>query len=104
MSTLKDKILNSDDLGSNQKLFVPEWDVTVNLRSLTRSEMLGVNKADDPDMYVLLKAVVDDDNKPVFTQADVAALNKKSPWPIKKILDVILAANAVKGVDDEKKD
>lgn len=83
----RDQILEAQDL-EYREVFVKEWGGgTVRIRSLTGQEreaydawLFTTNKLDATNSRarLLSMAIVDNDGKPIFTEADIQALAKKN--------------------------
>lgn len=104
---LREDILNVDDLPT-EKVPVPEWDVTVYVRSMTALERdmyeasLLENK--DADMTerlwnmrakLVVLCCVDEDNNRVFKDSDVKALGQKSSRAVSRVADAAQLLNAL---------
>lgn len=107
---LRDKILAAKDIES-QMVEVPEWDVTVEMRTptvRTRGELIAEYMGDDAEIdYVrmypaLLVATAHDPETgdPLFTAADIDALAEKSAAAVERLGEV---AVKMSGMEDAAK-
>lgn len=107
---LRDSILTADDL-PRQKLEVPEWGVTVHVRTMTASQRDSLEGAQTKDPYRDIRArmavytVCDEHGTPLFTEADIAAIGRKSARALDKVFAVACKMNGFskEDVDDLKK-
>jgi hypothetical protein len=86
---LKEQILKAVD-SPVEALEIPEWGVTVYLKSMSVGERLKFRellKADESDeAELLVLALSDEQGKPLFTKADIPELRKKNS----KVTDAVL--------------
>ena len=114
--SLRDRILNADDIG--RELFtVPQWDVEIEIRTLSamqRSRMLKACTLPDETidldrlypMLIIATAFDPATNEPVFTEADMSALQEKSAGAIEAVATKAMQMSGMtaKAVDEEGKD
>lgn len=96
-------ILSASDV-EYKEVNVPEWGGTVRLRSLSalESQTFAENfkKGDkDGQVRLIIMSAVDEHGDPLFTEADIAALQKKS---MKVVLRLQNAAMELNGLRDAK--
>ena len=102
MTGLRDQILAADDI-ERERAEVPEWDTHVWVRGLTAGEVedfgrrFNTDKLENVMAGVLVKLIEDDDQRRVFEDEDVEALEAKSPQVIKRLFDI---ASRISGLDD----
>lgn len=101
MGALKDKILQADDLEKKQ-VYIAEWDVTVEVRSLTGKQRASIIKSVmSPEgkiefidrMYgdLLIACCYDPENgEPLFADTDKDALNNKNGSALENIARVAM--------------
>jgi len=105
MSTLRDAILNADD-GTKELVDVPEWGVTVEVRSMTgvqRAKFLTASVGDDgkPDFArtyptLIIQTTFDPETGDrVFEDADRDALNEKSAAATERIAKAALRVSGL---------
>lgn len=105
----KEQILQANDL-KREVVFVPEWGGEVTVRTLTGEEkdayemaMYAGGKKDLSNIRagLLARAIVGDDGKRLFTDAEVQALGRKSASALDRVYS---AAARLSGIskDDEK--
>jgi hypothetical protein len=108
--SLRDDILNSDDL-THTPVFVPEWtDAELNVRTMTGRERTRISAAierGDPQLSALYAriSVVDANGDQVFTDKDIPALANKSGVALERVLKACIKVNSLNGeaVDDAEK-
>lgn len=116
MSNLRDRIFAHDDIGKSL-VEVPEWDVTVELRTMTAGERSKMMKAalDDEgkvDMsalfpMLLIAATFDPEtDEQVFSEGDIAALQQKSAAVVERLGQQAMKLSGMgeDAVDEEGKD
>jgi len=90
---------------------VPEWNCTLNIRTLTGTErdefessIIKDKKADLTNIRAKLcaKTIVDGEGKLIFTGADVVALGKKSALALDRIFSVAQKLNGLSPKDIEE--
>lgn len=100
MASLREKILNAKDIKS-EKVKIPEWDVTVEVRGLTgkqRARLLqdAIGEDGKPDLeriypeLVILSTYDPETGEQVFQPADRDALIEKSGAALEKIAQVAM--------------
>jgi hypothetical protein len=107
---LKEQILSADDM-PREPLEIPEWGVTVYVRTLTGRERDRFEGCWKRNPYVDIRAilavmsVVEQDGKPVFTDQDIPALTAKSGRALDRILAVVkrLSGFSDDDIDELKK-
>ncbi len=119
-SKLRAKILNAKDIKS-ESVHVEEWDVTVEVRSLTGSQQLTVSKAAEvkekdasgepttrTDNHLLIQGLIlastfdPDTGELVFEPTDVDGLYSKSGAALGKVSAAVLRVNGLaKGEEDK---
>jgi hypothetical protein len=98
MSAISDRIKAADDMTS-ETVTIPEWDVTVAVRSMTgRARARLLKAAAQPDgtmdfetLYpaILIACCFDPESgEAVFTDADAKWLNEKSAGPVERIAQI----------------
>ena len=113
MSNLKDKILAADDLPS-ETVYVPEWDVDVKIVGLNGKQRGRImdrvldQKTRHVDMekletLLLIQSLRDpEDDSPIFQEADIDALQKKSSKAIQDLTFVAMHLSGFgEGIVDE---
>lgn len=102
MSLSRDEILAADDR-QIEAVEVPEWGGEVYVRSLTSQEVKPFTDGDDEMPVGLLVSVTacDEDGVPLFTEADVGALEEKS---IRALRRVVRKAMEINGLGDQQAD
>lgn len=96
----RDAILAQKDIPVRE-MYVSEWDTYVRVKGMSGLErddyeaqiVVGKGKNRDVNMRnmrakLIVRCVVDEDNKPLFTDADIEDLGKKSAAALEKIFDV----------------
>lgn len=97
---LRESILTADDL-PREAVEVPEWGLTVWVRTISASQRDAFEGALAKDQYLDVRArlaayaLCDEDGSPLFTEADIKALGMKSSAAISRIADVAMRLNAV---------
>jgi hypothetical protein len=99
----RDEILAANDLPT-EEVPTPEWFVNgaVLVRALSAAEWIEVGRqtmhrdgaaGDDAMLDLMVKipamCIVDEHGQRLFTDADLDALGKKNPLPLKRIMDVV---------------
>jgi hypothetical protein len=98
VSAISDRIKAADDL-TEETVIVPEWDVTVVVKSMTgKARAMLFKRAAQPDgtmdfeaLYpaILIGCCFDPESgEPVFTDADAEWLNDKSAGPVERLAQV----------------
>jgi hypothetical protein len=96
-------ILGADDL-KTEDVEVKEWGGAVRVRMLTGAERdafgksLIVDGKPDPTGYrakLLARCVIGEDGKPLFTEADIGALNGKANQALERVFAVADRLNAI---------
>lgn len=113
--TLRDRILAADDIGK-KLVHIPEWDVDVEVRTMTagkRSEMMKAATDDDGNidvaqlwpMIIVATAYDPETGESLFTPADVDALKEKSAAAVEMLGGEAMAMSGMGGdpVDEEGK-
>jgi hypothetical protein len=101
--SLKEKIFAAKDHATGT-IEVPEWGVTLHLKSWTGKERKKLQKLrNDPDqMYdAVLLTVLDEEGNPVFTKDDLPKLLEKNSAILERI---VLAATQHNGVTQAQVD
>jgi hypothetical protein len=95
----RDQILSANDLPS-ETVPVPEWGegATVKVRTLPVGEFLAAQKVGEqqPGHFAanwIIATVTDDEGKPLFTIADIDALEKKSIVVVERLVKAALRMN-----------
>jgi hypothetical protein len=115
--SIRDKILQANDLKTEQ-VRVDEWDVTLTIRTLSGKERdafeasmvkiskTGQAKQDIANIRARLVALVvidpDDNNLPVFTEADIPELGGKSALALDKVFSAAQRLNGFTKEDVEE--
>lgn len=107
----KDKILAADDL-KYEDVEVPEWGGTVRVRTMTGTERDAFEESMvDKDKKTTFKnvrakltskTVVDENNNPMFSDADIEKLGKKSARALDRIFAVAQRLNGIGKEDIEE--
>jgi hypothetical protein len=106
----RDKILQANDLKS-EVVNVPEWGGEVTVRTLTGDEkdayvmsLYGKGKKEIRNIRagLLARAIVGEDGKRLFTDADVLALGAKSAAAIDRVYAVASRLNAMTKEDEKQ--
>jgi hypothetical protein len=112
----RDEILAANDLPT-EEVPTPEWfeDGAVLVRALSAAEWIAVGRqtmhkdgaTDDESMLDLMikipaLCIVDAHGQRLFTDADLDALGKKNPLPLKRIMDTVQRLSNLDG-DEAKK-
>jgi hypothetical protein len=112
----RDEILAASDLPT-EEVPCPEWgpDSAVLVRALSAAEWIDVGRqtmnrdgaTDDQSMLDLMVkipalCVVNENGTRVFSDADVEALGKKNPLPLKRIMDVVQRLSNLDGAESKK--
>lgn len=94
MSTVREKILSAKDI-SSKVVEVPEWDVTLEIRTITARERARLirdvyNEDGEPDLellypHLLIASCYDTDGSLAFQAEDVAALNEHNGSVIERV-------------------
>lgn len=103
MALNKDQILGADDLEIREE-HVPEWGGTIRLKALSGTavdafqlSMIKIRKpGEDPvpnlensKAKLLVHAIVDDNNEPLFTRTELDALGRKSSAVLQRLVDIV---------------
>jgi hypothetical protein len=98
---LRDTILNIDDR-STQLVNVPEWGVDIYIRSLSgtdREQFIersnGLDSEVDKNSLLLTTIICDENNKQLFTEADVPALSGKDSGVLDRLVRLALEINGL---------
>jgi hypothetical protein len=111
----KDAILSADDL-KRETVPVPEWGGEVIVQEMTakarmdwgnsayKTDELGGLVADKEKFAasMLVASCVGEDNEPLFSLEDIAALSRKSGKAVDRVLAVALRLNGMSGEAKEK--
>lgn len=108
--SLREQILAADDL-PREAVEVPEWGLTVWVRTITASQRDAFEGALSKDQFADVRArlaayaLCDEDGSPLFTDADIKALGQKSAAALTRISEVAMRLNAVttKDLDELEK-
>jgi len=99
----RDEILAANDLPT-EEVAVPEWQPNgaVLVRALSAAEWIEVGRqtmhkdgatGDEAMLDLMVKipalCIVDEDGQRLFSDADLGALGRKNPLPLKRIMDVV---------------
>ncbi len=107
METAKNRLSVADILGAKdtqyKEIEIPEWPVNgkpgvLRLRSLSAADAQQFQEKEaskDSATLVLVLSVVDDEDKPLFTPADIQRLREKSLKVILRIQDEALKLNGL---------
>jgi len=109
----KDQILKADDLPFKD-VEVPEWGGTVRVRAMTGAERESFEAAiydmsgekakflrQDFRAKLLCRTIVDEQNKRLFSESDIAALSAKSAKVLDRLMEV---AQGLSGLSREETD
>ena len=109
----KDQILKADDR-KHEDIEVPEWGGTLRVIPMTAAERDGFEasmlnskgKTDGKHMAnfrarFVAACIVGEDNKRLFSSADVVALGKRSAAPVSTVFDVCRRINGMSAEDIE---
>ncbi len=102
--SLRDQILAAEDL-PRKSVSVPEWGVTVNVRTLTGRERDRFEGQQSRDPYGDVRArlavicLCDDEGKALFTEADIAALSAKSSRALDRIFAIAVKLSGISKED-----
>ncbi len=107
---IRESILTADDL-PRKPLTIPEWGVTVYVRTMTGSQRDAFEAAQIKDPYRDIRArmatytVCDESGALLFTEADIPSLGAKSVRALDKIFALACRLNGVskEDVDELKK-
>jgi hypothetical protein len=104
MMLTREAILGAQDL-KTVDVEVPEWGGTVRVRVMTAADrnafgasiVMEDGKTDHAQYAVkmLVRCLVGEDGQPLFTTADLEALNQKSALALKRVFDAADALNAL---------
>lgn len=110
----RDAILSASDIRS-EDVKVPEWGGTVRVKGLTAAQRDQVEakavSARGSNMQLNLVgmrahmaalAIVDDKDKPIFTQADVKALGEKSGAALDRVFEAVTRLSGMSDDDVEE--
>lgn len=102
---LRQKVMASDDI-KHGEVFVPEWDVTLPVKTLSSAEMKKVMKVQDDNIRMMILAVLygckTPEGEAIFEEKDLAHFEaNKAFGPVMKVAQAIfelsgLDAEAVK--------
>jgi len=105
MTTLREQILAADDRPVEQ-LYVPEWNLTVSLRTISAGERDAFGASNDPRLsggkpvnYATLRArfcalvLVDEAGQRIFSDDDIEALAAKSANAIDRVWEAASKLN-----------
>ena len=112
---IRTQILQADDLPS-EKVEVPEWGVTVWVRSMSghdrdlfESQMIDLSekgrRMDNFRARLTVFCCVDESGKRIFKDGDISALGEKSGKALDRVFDVASRLNKMteETIEDEKK-
>jgi len=107
----RDQILQANDL-ETRSLDVPEWGGTVRVRALTgverdaleASAIQGKGKNRDVNLTnfrakLCARAIVDEQGKRIFEDADIAALGRKSSGALSKVYNLAAELSGISDAD-----
>lgn len=103
----KDQILAAEDL-PRRELHIPEWGVTVFVRTMSgreRDRFEGQQSRDpyaDPRARLAVTCLCDGDGKAIFSDADVPALSAKSAKALDRVWAVASRLNGITREDLEE--
>lgn len=110
----RDAILSASDI-KTEDVSVPEWGGTVRVRGLTAAQRdqveakaVGARGANVQLNLIGMRAhmasiaIVDDNNQPIFTQADVKALGEKSGAALDRVFEVVTRLSGMTDNDVEE--
>lgn len=111
--SLRERILSAQDIRS-ERVYVPEWDVEVEVRSMTGAQRARVlqgatvdGEVDLERLYpiLLIETVYDPETGgPVFNPADRDALNSKNSGALERIAKVAMRLSGIEpGAEDAAK-
>lgn len=111
--SLRERILSAQDIQS-ERVYVPEWDVEVEVRSMTGAQRARVlqgatvdGEVDLERLYpiLLIETVYDPETgEPVFEAADRDALNAKNSGALERIAKVAMRLSGIEpGAEDAAK-
>lgn len=111
--SLRERILSAQDIQS-ERVYVPEWDVEVEVRSMTGAQRARVlqgatvdGEVDLERLYpiLLIETVYDPETgEPVFEAADRDALNGKNSGALERIAKVAMRLSGIEpGAEDAAK-
>lgn len=91
---LRDKVMASDDIKFSE-VEVPEWDVTLPIKTLSSAEMKKVMKVQDDNIRMMILAVLygckTPEGESVFEEKDLAHFEaNKAFGPIMKVSEKVL--------------
>jgi len=114
MALSKDQILNANDL-KIEEVQVPEWGGSVFVRGMTGSERdkyeASVTKLRGKEAQVdmrnmraklLVYTVCDESGTPLFSEADIEALGKKSANALQRLWEVAVRLSGISGQEAEE--
>ncbi len=96
----KNQILSIDDRPI-QKVNIPEWNGTVNVRAMSAADIMDLQAIDDIGKQTALtcaRVIVDGNKNRLFTDEDADLLSQKSPASLMKIMEV---AQHISGMGDD---
>lgn len=96
MALTRDAILAADDR-QLELVPVPEWGGEVYVRSLTSEEVRPITDNDNEMPVGLLVSIAacDEDGAPLFTEADIPALERKSVKALKRVVNAAMEINGL---------
>jgi hypothetical protein len=103
----KDDILKADDL-PREEVACPEWGGSVFVRVMSGTERDRFEGAYSRDAYNDTRArlaaltVCDAEGRPLFSEADIPSLGRKSSAVLDRIFDVAKRLNALSGDDVDR--
>lgn len=108
MTSLREKIQASQDI-TKKEVRIPEWDVTVFVRSLTALERVRCSDSDedteDPEVQnlnfmarMICAATVDVEGKPVFQKDDFDWLRGKSSTAFNRLFNAVAEVNGAREI------
>lgn len=105
MSLSREQIFAARALRKPEPLEVPEWGGTVFIKYLTVEEQLEISKHNQPaemPVAVLLAALVDEDEKPIFGPEDFGELAKEAFTVILRVFAVAAKQNGLSNAELEE--
>lgn len=111
----KEQILAAEDL-PRQEVEVPEWGGSVIVRTMTGNQRDSFEKStlerkpsgelelvlQDMRAKLLVRVVVDENDEPLFTEADYKELGQKSAKVLDRLFDVASKLNGISAADVEE--
>lgn len=102
MALSREQIFAARALRKPEPLEVPEWGGTVFVKYLTVEEQLEISKHNAPaemPVAVLVAALVDEDEKPIFGPEDIGELSKEAFSVILKVFAVAAKQNGLSNAE-----